>query len=140
MCPLACWRHLRLRDVLYWLLSATNGIFQIGGALGTLTLPFFADKWGRKWGSCDCLSLSFDCVCNSTDIALERLLGYYFCRGPWGKYTYRRVSRCSIRLGSLQVHDSRRGAYPVGLKDVTVSDFYTDNSHDERSRSPVPSR
>lgn len=32
------------------LLSATNGVFQTGGALGTLTLPLFADRWGRKWG------------------------------------------------------------------------------------------
>lgn len=32
------------------LLSATNGLFQTGGVIGTLTLPYFADKWGRKGG------------------------------------------------------------------------------------------
>lgn len=32
------------------LLSATNGIFQTGGVLGTLTLPYFSDKFGRKGG------------------------------------------------------------------------------------------
>jgi len=32
------------------LLSATNGLFQAGGVLGTLTLPLFADRWGRKGG------------------------------------------------------------------------------------------
>jgi MFS family permease len=32
------------------LISATNGIFQTGGFLGTLTLPLFSDKFGRKGG------------------------------------------------------------------------------------------
>ncbi|KAK3050522.1 hypothetical protein LTR09_008161 [Extremus antarcticus] len=32
------------------LLSATNGIFQTGGVLGTLSLSWFSDKWGRKGG------------------------------------------------------------------------------------------
>lgn len=32
------------------LLSATNGIFQTGGVLGTLSLSYFSDKWGRKGG------------------------------------------------------------------------------------------
>ncbi|KAF2018528.1 general substrate transporter [Aaosphaeria arxii CBS 175.79] len=32
------------------LISATNGIFQTGGVLGTLTLAFFSDKFGRKGG------------------------------------------------------------------------------------------
>jgi hypothetical protein len=32
------------------LLSATNGVFQTGGVLGTLTLAFFSDKFGRKGG------------------------------------------------------------------------------------------
>lgn len=27
-----------------------NGIFQTGGVVGTLILPWFCDKWGRKWG------------------------------------------------------------------------------------------
>lgn len=26
-----------------------NGIFQAGGVIGTLILPYFADKYGRKW-------------------------------------------------------------------------------------------
>jgi len=32
------------------LLSAMNGVFQTGGVIGTLILPWFCDKWGRKWG------------------------------------------------------------------------------------------
>ncbi|KAK5173252.1 uncharacterized protein LTR77_001933 [Saxophila tyrrhenica] len=32
------------------LLSATNGIFQTGGVIGTLSLSWFSDKWGRKGG------------------------------------------------------------------------------------------
>ncbi|RVX73875.1 hypothetical protein B0A52_02765 [Exophiala mesophila] len=32
------------------LLSATNGIFQTGGVLGTLSLPLFSDRFGRKGG------------------------------------------------------------------------------------------
>lgn len=31
------------------LLSAMNGVFQTGGVIGTLILPWIADKWGRKW-------------------------------------------------------------------------------------------
>lgn len=26
-----------------------NGLFQTGGTLGTLMLPYVADRWGRKW-------------------------------------------------------------------------------------------
>lgn len=26
------------------------GLFQTGGFIGTLTLPVFADRFGRKWG------------------------------------------------------------------------------------------
>jgi MFS family permease len=26
-----------------------NGIFQTGGVIGTLVLPYFADRFGRKW-------------------------------------------------------------------------------------------
>jgi hypothetical protein len=26
-----------------------NGVFQTGGVIGTLILPWVADKWGRKW-------------------------------------------------------------------------------------------
>lgn len=32
------------------LLAATNGIFQTGAVIGTLTLPWFADRFGRKGG------------------------------------------------------------------------------------------
>lgn len=32
------------------LLSATNGIFQTGGVLGTLTLSWWSDSFGRKGG------------------------------------------------------------------------------------------
>ena len=32
------------------LLSATNGVFQTGGVLGTLTLSWWSDKFGRKGG------------------------------------------------------------------------------------------
>lgn len=32
------------------LIATTNGLFQAGGTLGTLALPWFCDKFGRKWG------------------------------------------------------------------------------------------
>ncbi|GIZ41863.1 hypothetical protein CKM354_000515200 [Cercospora kikuchii] len=32
------------------LIAATNGLFQAGGVIGTLTLPLFTDRWGRKAG------------------------------------------------------------------------------------------
>ena len=32
------------------LMSTMNGIFQAGGVLGTLCLPYGSDRWGRKWG------------------------------------------------------------------------------------------
>ncbi|KAK5069876.1 hypothetical protein LTR64_007942 [Lithohypha guttulata] len=31
------------------LIATTNGLFQAGGVIGTLCLPWFADKYGRKW-------------------------------------------------------------------------------------------
>lgn len=31
------------------LVATTNGLFQAGGVIGTLCLPWFADKYGRKW-------------------------------------------------------------------------------------------
>ncbi|EXJ61031.1 hypothetical protein A1O7_05184 [Cladophialophora yegresii CBS 114405] len=31
------------------LIATTNGLFFTGGVLGTVTISFFADKWGRKW-------------------------------------------------------------------------------------------
>jgi MFS family permease len=27
-----------------------NGVFQTGGVIGSLILPWISDKWGRKWG------------------------------------------------------------------------------------------
>jgi MFS family permease len=32
------------------ILSATNGVFQTGGVIGTLTLSYFSDRFGRKGG------------------------------------------------------------------------------------------
>ena len=32
------------------LISATNGVFQTGGVIGTMCLPWISDRWGRKWG------------------------------------------------------------------------------------------
>ncbi|KAK5051348.1 hypothetical protein LTR84_003000 [Exophiala bonariae] len=31
------------------LISTMNGLFQTGGTIGTLILPYVADRWGRKW-------------------------------------------------------------------------------------------
>lgn len=39
------------------LIATTNGLFQTGGFLGTLCLPWFADKFGRKW-ACALVQLS----------------------------------------------------------------------------------
>ena len=48
------------------LLSATNGIFQTGGVLGTLTLSYWSDKFGRK-GGLAIVSISRD-VCKVTKL------------------------------------------------------------------------
>jgi MFS family permease len=32
------------------LIATTNGLFQTGGVIGTLALPWVSDKYGRKWG------------------------------------------------------------------------------------------
>lgn len=32
------------------LLSTMNGLFQAGGTIGPLLLPWIADKWGRRAG------------------------------------------------------------------------------------------
>ncbi|KIW49678.1 hypothetical protein PV05_11332 [Exophiala xenobiotica] len=32
------------------LISTMNGLFQTGGVIGTLILPYISDRWGRKWG------------------------------------------------------------------------------------------
>jgi urea transporter len=31
------------------LIASTNGLFQTGGVLGTLSLPWVCDKYGRRW-------------------------------------------------------------------------------------------
>jgi MFS family permease len=31
------------------LISSMNGLFQAGGVIGSLLIPYFSDKWGRKW-------------------------------------------------------------------------------------------
>jgi len=40
------------------LISTTNGLFQAGGVIGTLSLPWFADKFGRKWACALAASLA----------------------------------------------------------------------------------
>lgn len=40
------------------LISSTNGLFQTGGVIGTLCLPWFADKYGRKWACALAASLA----------------------------------------------------------------------------------
>jgi hypothetical protein len=32
------------------LIITMNGVFQARGFLGTIALPYFADRFGRKWG------------------------------------------------------------------------------------------
>lgn len=32
------------------LIATTNGLFQTGGVIGTLLLPWISDRYGRKWG------------------------------------------------------------------------------------------
>jgi MFS family permease len=39
------------------LIGATNGIFSAGGVIGTLCLPWIADRWGRKW-ACAVVSIA----------------------------------------------------------------------------------
>lgn len=40
------------------LIATTNGLFQAGGVIGTLCLPWFADKFGRKWACALAASLA----------------------------------------------------------------------------------
>lgn len=54
------------------LISTTNGLFQTGGVIGTLILPWFSDKYGRKWGiavSAILAIISGAVLAGSTDIA-----------------------------------------------------------------------
>lgn len=54
------------------LISATNGVFQTGGVIGTLCLPWISDRWGRKWGiavSAILAIISGAVLAGSTDIA-----------------------------------------------------------------------
>ncbi|KAF1807807.1 MFS transporter, partial [Eremomyces bilateralis CBS 781.70] len=54
------------------LISSTNGLFQAGGVIGTLMLPWVSDRWGRKWGiavSAFLALISGAVLAGSTDIA-----------------------------------------------------------------------
>ncbi|OQV04830.1 hypothetical protein CLAIMM_09654 [Cladophialophora immunda] len=42
--------HLDTREDATDLISTMNGIFQAGGVIGTISLPWVADRFGRKWG------------------------------------------------------------------------------------------
>lgn len=53
--------------------STTNGLFQTGGVIGTLTLPWIADRWGRRWGcasACILLVVSGAIMTGSTNIGV----------------------------------------------------------------------
>lgn len=45
------------------LISSTNGVFQTGGVIGTLSLPWVADKYGRKWACAVVSDLSMSVLC-----------------------------------------------------------------------------
>ena len=44
------------------LISSTNGLFQTGGFLGTLALPWVCDKYGRRWGCAIVRTPSLNCL------------------------------------------------------------------------------
>jgi MFS family permease len=53
--------------------STTNGLFQTGGVIGTLLLPWVADKWGRRWACATCciiLIISGAIMTASVDIGM----------------------------------------------------------------------
>jgi MFS family permease len=63
------------------LISTTNGLFQAGGVIGTLTLPWIADKWGRKWAcavSCIILVICGAIMTASVEIGMFIAL-YVYC-------------------------------------------------------------
>jgi len=64
------------------LISTTNGLFQTGGVIGTLTLPWIADTWGRRWGcavSCMLLVVSGAVMTGSVNIGM--FLAFRFFSG-----------------------------------------------------------
>jgi len=60
------------------LISSTNGLFQTGGVVGTLIMPWIADKWGRKWGCavpCMLLIISGAVMTGSVNIVSRTIQG-----------------------------------------------------------------
>ncbi|KAK4616777.1 MFS-type transporter oryC [Fulvia fulva] len=68
------------------LLSATNGIFQTGGVLGTLTLSWWSDSFGRKGGlaiSVLLITISGAILAGSTDIAMFLVFRFFAGAGAF---------------------------------------------------------
>jgi MFS family permease len=57
------------------LISATNGLLQAGGVVGTLLLPNISDRYGRKWGIAIVSSITF-IVVSSADVYTECYVSY----------------------------------------------------------------
>ncbi|KAK3716662.1 hypothetical protein LTR37_006292 [Vermiconidia calcicola] len=68
------------------ILSATNGIFQTGGVIGTLMLPIFSDKFGRRGGIATsallCL-ISGAVLAGSTNIAVFLVFRFFAGAGAF---------------------------------------------------------
>ncbi|TKA44871.1 hypothetical protein B0A54_03161 [Friedmanniomyces endolithicus] len=64
------------------LISSTNGLFQTGGVVGTLIMPWIADKWGRKWGcAVPCMLLIISGAVMTGSVNIGMFLAFRFFSG-----------------------------------------------------------
>ncbi|KAK5710892.1 hypothetical protein LTR17_018642 [Elasticomyces elasticus] len=64
------------------LISTTNGLFQTGGVIGTLIMPWIADKWGRKWGcAVPCILLIVSGAVMTGSVNIGMFLAFRFFSG-----------------------------------------------------------
>ncbi|KAK1810554.1 hypothetical protein LTR12_015061 [Friedmanniomyces endolithicus] len=64
------------------LISSTNGLFQTGGVVGTLIMPWIADRWGRKWGcAVPCMLLIISGAVMTGSVNIGMFLAFRFFSG-----------------------------------------------------------
>lgn len=64
------------------LIATTNGLFQAGGVIGTLCLPWFADKYGRKWACALAASLAIiSGACLAGSVHIGMFIAFRFVAG-----------------------------------------------------------
>jgi MFS family permease len=88
------------------LISATNGLLQAGGVVGTLLLPNISDRYGRKWGIAIVSSITF-IVVSSADVYTECYVSYSVWRFPCRQHQHRRIYRLPLHRRCQRIHDPR---------------------------------